>query len=333
MIANFFRGLAAQFLRALPGAAEEVYQKASIKGIREVICYNQGKIADYDFVASEKHKHLKTELLRLKSPGTRTTQDYTELEARKNNLSSYLDQEFRRISEENFKYLLNFYKYKSPGGKQPRVCIKAIQGNNTITLARDRFSNALEEDFRVTENTAFISINETGKYYICKDIPAGVRNGTYKNARIYPSSVMRTYSAPNLIQAFKIRFLNESDYKWQHCWKRVQTPNASDDLPSIETCYKSTLVIPMTLINSDPWLSHEFRSHFNIEGGLQRASFGFLCLDHQNKAFFNEKEDVDLGYIFADILSLYLIKRLTYTTYSAAFNEALTLISGNAAMP
>lgn len=254
-------------------------------------------------------------------------QDIGRLTILHGDLSSYLDQEFRRISERNFSYLLKLLKYKCPKDKYPRACIKAIHGDQIVTLARDRFSNALEEYFSASENTAFIKINETGKHYICKDIPAEIKQGTYKNARIYESAVRRTYSDPDLIQAFQIRVLGKPDYKWQHCWKKIHTPDASDDVPSAETCYKSTLVVPMTLMNSEDWLSHEFRMHFSIERERQKASFGFLCLDHQCKNFFNEKEDVDLGYIFADILSLYLIKRLTYTTYSRTFNEALTLIN------
>ncbi|MBW4465043.1 MAG: hypothetical protein KME07_06340 [Pegethrix bostrychoides GSE-TBD4-15B] len=326
VVDQFFNNIAIRFLRSLPGGAQQIHQRANLKAIRELICYNQGRLADYSFVASECHKRLKEELVRIgSSTALVSQQDLDILKNRADDLSGYLDYEFRRVSHENFERLLRFFTYKTPLGKPLRACIKAVEGSTMVTLARDKFS-IVEEDFSVGANTAFTRINETGTHYICNNIPSEVKRGSYRNARIYEDAVRQIYSEPGLIRRLRYRHSATAvDRNWQQCWKRVTVANL-EELPPIETCYKSTLVIPMTLLNSNNWLSSEFRSHFNIGANGSRASFGFLCLDHQNTAFFNENEDLDLGYIFADISSLYLIQRLTYTTYSRAFNEAANLV-------
>lgn len=57
-----------------------------------------------------------------------------------------------------------------------------------------------------------------------------------------------------------------------------------------------------------------------------RTIFGYLCFDHVEEEFFTEV-DIDIGYIFADMLSLYFIARATYTELSHTFSKVQTLIN------
>lgn len=83
----------------------------------------------------------------------------------------------------------------------------------------------------------------------------------------------------------------------------------------------------MTLLGNT--LVPEFKTKFKIEeieSKNDRAIYGFLCFDNHKSNYFIEDIDVSIGYIFADILSLYLIERLRYTKYSETFNIALKKI-------
>jgi hypothetical protein len=57
---------------------------------------------------------------------------------------------------------------------------------------------------------------------------------------------------------------------------------------------------------------------------------GFLCLDHHYSDFFNESDDISIGYILADILSLYLIQQLVCTEYSGTYERARAIIQKGA---
>jgi hypothetical protein len=51
-----------------------------------------------------------------------------------------------------------------------------------------------------------------------------------------------------------------------------------------------------------------------------RLIFGFLCFDHRERNYF-EKNDVAIGYIFADIMSLYFFRTWTLTRLSQVYSE------------
>ena len=57
----------------------------------------------------------------------------------------------------------------------------------------------------------------------------------------------------------------------------------------------------------------ELRKYIGITG---------YSLGHVEKDYFLSNLDIDYGYICADILSLYLFTRLTYTINSTAIKEA-----------
>ncbi len=91
-----------------------------------------------------------------------------------------------------------------------------------------------------------------------------------------------------------------------------------------ETCYKSTLIIPITFYNNT--LQEEFLSRFGMNN-FERTIFGYLCFDHIETEYFNDAMDVDFGYIVADILSLYLVTTLIYTKRSTTYEHANELIN------
>jgi hypothetical protein len=321
------RTLLIQILRNLPFAAKKVGDSRDVAFVRYVICQNQGRLAVHYFLANRKHKRLKDKLLELKDKGGPPTQDdLDELKACHSDLGDYLFNSFSEACSENFKYFKSMFTYKCKKNKLPRICVKSVIRDKVITLAKDLYSDAVEEESPASSNTAFEFIKGTGNPYICNDIPKAIKRSEYENYRIYGDAVKRFYRVPGPVGNFRLRHREKEDVEWQQCWKRVRTPNGSDEMPDISTCYKSTLVIPMTLVSSNNSLPSEFTDYFKIKYNSTKTSIGFLCLDHRNINFFDEREDVDLGYIFADLLSLYLIQNLTCTDYSNIYKESTSFL-------
>jgi len=147
----------------------------------------------------------------------------------------------------------------------------------------------------------------TGEFYLENNIPEKARKGSYHNPRLNDDSV-RKYKKP-------FHWGKDSiDNEWIIHWKDYHhhdnnTPNWA------QSCYKSTMIIPMTLINND--LSDEFKRRFfenNLDG--ERTIWGFLCFDHPTINYFDRERDSAIGYIWADLLSLYFISAHIHTELS-----------------
>ena len=112
----------------------------------------------------------------------------------------------------------------------------------------------------------------------------------------------------------KIGFRKADNENWQKCWKKYE----GREFVTNESCYKSTLIVPLKL--RDQGLQPEFRQllHLNEEDS---PIFGFLCLDHVELDYFQESFDVSISYVFADILFNYYFKRFIFTLNSSVYEE------------
>lgn len=275
--------------------------------VKNIICYNQGELAQYSFLAAEFHKGMKTAFAE-DDIGVALTCQST--------LSEYLNRNLERIIKENFKYLHSHFKRRAK--ESPRICVKGgydIAGQEIIiSLFRDRNVN-YKSDAPLDENTGFQYIYDTGRFYLCNDIPEKARIGAYVNPRLIPSAA-KVYTNPGIIKR-KLGLTKGLDSEWEKCWD-----GGGRGIVISDSCYKSTLIIPMTLRNNS--LDDSYKEMINLSD-VDRTIFGFLCIDHVNSEYFIPDVDVALGYIFADILSLYLISRMVYTnisqTYQAVSNS------------
>jgi hypothetical protein len=257
----------------------------------EYICAHQKDLAEYTFLTNEKHKAVKSAIAdgdrKLASDLFGDLQDY-----------SY--KQFRKIFDSHVDYLWKLFEDRSVN--KIRVCIKVIVREKTIaTLYRKPESERGDMPFILSENTAFYEILNDGiKSYLCNDIPAAVEKDEYINNRIDRTKVL---------EYLEKKFLSteEEERGWRECW-------IGKEIEATE-CYKSTLVVPMSLRTEN--LSTDFKEHLKIVPEATRAIFGFLCLDNIQRNFFEEENDINIAYIFADMLSLYLIHQLNLTEYSS----------------
>lgn len=223
-----------------------------LKLVRKVVCYNQGMLAEYGFLASEKHKKLKDYL-------HTENRDKEQVIALTNDLELFTNGQLMNVAIENFKYAKAYFKGRSR--RNVRVCIKIPDDNEAIVpLFRDT-EYMPNKEYPLDANTGFSDIaRNTGVHFLQNDIPAAVKNQEYKNARIRLQSAL-TYQASNWLKRWLSK---EPDKAWIDCWERIEGPGGELITPPTEACYKSTLIVPMTLKNNQ--LTPEFKENFGIDG-------------------------------------------------------------------
>lgn len=279
--------------------------KSDLQIAREIVCWNQGELAQFSYIASILHRNLKEKFY-----GVNCCKEKVKFSL--NNLIEYLNRNLRRVSEKNFKFLHYYFSKRSK--IDPRVCIKASYKKQIIELFRDRQVD-YDVEYAISTNTGFQSVIDAGKYYLCNNMPDEYIKGNYKNPRLKNNSEIN-YSPSILRNIASSQVSDDIDNEWIKCWRDNNTGNFNQ-------FYKSTLIIPMTLANNE--LSEQYKALINIMR-QDRTIFGFLCIDHVKKKFFNELSDIDIGYIIADLLSLFLITRLNYTESSLTFNKSVDYI-------
>ncbi len=263
--------------------------------IQSVVCSNQGWLTEYSFLVSKKHRVLRD--------SSEHSADKAVTSAKE--LLEYASREFFKVTENNFDFLEQYFEFSSR--EKPRMCIKGgfghNDGTNVVSIFR-RDSVEYDSESRVSGNSGFLHCVETGSYYLNNDIPQSLLRGRYKNPRIN-DEIVREIVASSLTSRRAALVEN-----WQKIWTHGH--NSSD-------CYKSTLIVPMTLWNND--VSEEFMKEFGAEGA-DRLIFGFLCFDQEKSGFFDDR-DINIGYVIADFLALFAYNFFNYTLYSTSFRTAL----------
>ena len=196
-----------------------------------------------------------------------------------------------------------------PNDKQPRICIKGIIKDNKLYDMYRGGSYNMGEIYPITANSGFEQVLMNGRYYLCNDIPEYALAGSYENRRLN-RKLFPSYSIP------KSSLSSVNDPNWVKLWSDYKG-NVSQDPYS---CYKSTLIFPISLNNLS--MSPSFRKHSKtIELGDKELIYGFLCFDHCESEYFNEDIDIEFGHTFANILSLYFLKRNLCTKESNCYIE------------
>lgn len=291
---------------------EKYYDLSGI--LNKFICYNQGVYAGYSLLAGDLHKELR--LAKENSSSSEET-----LKKCVQDLQIKLYKEFRKIMNQNVKRFMTDY-FRIRPGSLPRIIIKGWHGNEIIDIYRIHYGPTFNtERPSVYSNTGFIKIRETGRYYLCNNIPYEAYHGNYKNNRLDNDKLKQLFTQEEIDQG------NINFAKWKQCWSRYTVKETSEVLdPHDNSCYQSTLIIPITILNNDD-LNDSITKRFKLprldHPEVGRIFFGFLCFDNKEANYFNEDIDWLIGYIFADIISLYLIDFLRYTQYSKTFEEVV----------
>ena len=190
--------------------------------------------------------------------------------------------------------------YSVPEGAPTQPSIRTIARNTPAAYDSKVRTNT-------KNNTGFALCQKLSKEFLSKDLLKDILDGMYKkNPRI---DVAQVLADRRLLVGMNEQAIQD---RWSTYWDKGM---AADK----ENCYRSTLIVPMTLVNNR--LKYQFLQELRIPD-TERAIFGFLCFDHWEPSYFIEPDDVDFGYFLADILSLYQVVALGFTTASQTYSQA-----------
>lgn len=274
--------------------------RIAAKVVTRAVCLNQGAYLEYTYLASEKHRKLK-ELLQDNDP------NLLEVQRLSADLVDFMNRKFYEVVQENFALLLAYFNERS--NSPPRICIKGNfrvgKSDQVVTVFRNAHV-AYASSVEIGRNSGFSYIQNTGKHFIENDIPSAAAEDRYFNPRLDNDLVKQLSSAGELLPS-----------TWMKCWK---------DATEAPEAYQSTLIIPMTLWNNQ--ISEEFRSAVKIDN-VGRTIFGYLCFDHTERGFFDEENDTNVGYVVADLISMYIFSRTVFIEVSRTYDKATSLMSKN----
>lgn len=292
--------------------------KALLGIIRLAVCANQGEIAQQFLLGNEYHKRLRVAV---------NTSDKTKIRDALEKLNRLHVDTLRRAWRDSAIHLGDYFlsTHKSP--TPPRMCLKSsittLDANN---LVEKRIVDVLREDGNrstiqtlIVENTGFFEVANKGTYYMENDLPEAVKQRQYINPRLN-TRLAASYKKP--IRFLPKTFFRREDIEWTKCWDvGAKVP------PLARNCYKSTLIVPMTLTGNS--LSEEFLEDTLVgkAAKVDRSIYGFLCFDHPDREYFHE-DDIHVGYIMADLLSIYRITSDALTSRSVLYGEARELHKG-----
>jgi hypothetical protein len=293
--------------------------------MRNYICDTQTALLQYIFLANNKHKAVKEFLEELESGAIKGSYEQAckDLAYLLTDLDEHLLIKFGEVFDSTYEYSLKYFEGRSL--LPPRMTLKVVLAlDKLVTLFKIPETYVYETDVGLAENTAFDRIADGERQYFCNDIPKSIRNGSYFNTRIDLDKA-KEFAMKDV--DLHIEDDDTYDKAWSEAWKRIRLVGSDKTIkPPPETCYKSTVVLPVSLETEK--LASEFINKFRISNESERALFGFLCLDHPTTDFFNEGTDTDFISILADILSCYLISQMTYTQFSSIYYKAKLVASG-----
>jgi hypothetical protein len=285
---------------------------------RDLICAHQGDFIQYLYTAGELHKKL-GDALTAAAPDP----DQAALFAR--SLSDYMDRELYRIAHLGFAHVQKYFQGRSTA--PPRICIKATRqrGQDQIVFPLVRAERVCyRSEYPVAAHTPFQLVQRHGRFVRIPDIAQAVYDGTYENARI-DTAKAQAYYARSRLDGSRPK-PPTPDPAWMDCW--LAEPGDRECPLEPSSCYRSVLVVPITLWNNE--LNDDFRQELDrklkathdIAHGIGRYIFGYVCLDHVETDYFRSESDVDAGYMFADLISQYMILGMLYMDLSARFQAA-----------
>jgi len=305
--------------------------------LKDSICSFQSDYIQHQYKVSEKHKALKDYLR-----DNRKDIDVSRLHELVEDLKKTTWSGTYEASEIAINHLKKYFRLENRSGEySPRICTKTLDfsynndvgkyENYIVDLKRDRGTSPFSQ-YPLRENTGFVKVHQNGDRFIENDIPAAVKGKSYENKRINYQCVLNYKEKifiKQLIQRIRPKNDTFKDKAWANCWDVGK--NETQDKDSF---YKSTLIVPMKLKKSeieDEFYKKLLESEHADQYEYDELIFGYLCFDHRGTGFFNDDIDTKTGWIFSDLLSLYMISSLIYTEKSTTFSKAKKILEENAA--
>jgi hypothetical protein len=299
---------------------------------RQAVTLNQGAFLDFSHLAHERHRQLRKTIDDSTLAHSRQSRQ-TRLRANFKSLISFMDQRFGTVAGQNFKLLGEYFAGRSDVGPRMSIMGNWQGADKSVCVGPLVRNDQVDYDSVIdaAKNTGFDSVIKSGAYYLNNNIVKTALNGRYRNPRF-------DYDAIGLIQQqIEAAASGIASTVTPRVWRNLWKGSTEHDDPRI--FYQSTLIVPLTLRNEN--LSAEFNHslstrldrHTGDRSAIakhEQSILGFLCFDHPDIDYFHPEHDVNTAYVFATLLSMYVLERITLTTLSETYQASKQLLEANA---
>ncbi len=294
---------------------------AHLNNLSSLIAQFQHDFVDFSLVAADKHRQLRKQF-ESHAGASEELASLKRMRQLAEDLFNHIGRGFEGAAEFISTRLEHYFEIdgRCKFGP-PRICVKAFdEHQRTISDLYRYKSRNINTPFAYQLNTGFVSVIEKGCPFLCNDIPTEWKKNRYKNKRLKEDRKSRfKHKLKHRVGYHLLR--NPDDREWEDCWE----PTQGDHL-DIASCYKSTMILPITL------------NYYDVSGGLvdilrvdqgsyEGLNYGFLCLDHRHANYFNGKEDTGVIGLFASLLSLYGVIAQNYCRSSDTIDGILSLFA------
>lgn len=289
--------------------------------IRKCLCNFQLRYTNYQFGASRMHMRFK-ESFNNNPDGSKHNYD---------KMNKSIEISMTRLCGDLAEHIQEYFSMTHRHREKPRVSIYLVDDkDNLVDIIK--FPSGENTNFtpkRIEENTCFSYISTNGTPYLTNNLPKTARKEKFflhegLNVEKIKNGYKPKLRDRKLIARFCNNFFRCS--KPDEEWKKM-----SNNQNTIQFLYKSHLVIPITYrLHADAKrLDSQIVKilHLREDG---RSILGFICIDHPATYYFDngrtdsyENIDINVIYLFSDMLSLVLVTWLMYTTGSNTFNNYL----------
>ena len=284
--------------------------------MRRDLCNFQLHYTNYQFGASQKHKALKDALQK----GDTGTNEYSSF-------VEFIERDIQILFGKVAKDIQEYFNKTHPNDKHPRITIYLVDENNhLVDLVMIPKSNCYPTNICIKDFTSMSEILKEGIPYLANNVPKEIQNDdSYRHPELNISEIKRNYKL-HLTDRKPFALLRNnycrtvSDREWN---------KMKIDKDKELNLHKSHLVIPIT------YRAHLDQNFLDTEMvkilGLEkerRSILGFICVDHSLTYYFNDEPvetfrniDINIMYVYADLLSLIIVKYLIYTSGSSTYSN------------
>jgi len=288
--------------------------------MRRDICHFQLHYTNYQFGVSQKHKALKDAF-------TKKVDCTERLESFINFVENGMSVLFGDIAGNTRNYFDTTRHHDTP----PRVTIYLVDENNRLVdlVMIPKPSESVPDDKLCIDNfTSLTTVLGEGIPYLVNSIPAEIMDDdSYFHPEFDVDRIRRSYT--KLFSDRKPISILRNNYLKPFIDRNWNQMKIGNDITI--NLHKSHLVVPIT------YRAHLDKNSLNKEmvrllklDGNGRSILGFICVDHMSTYYFNDHSvqsykniDINILYVYADLLSLIIVTYLTYTVGSSTYTECM----------
>ncbi len=283
--------------------------------LRNSFCDFQLRYTNYQFIASRKHKNFKELFIRDPKNSTSGYED----------LNTFLENGMKTLCGDITESIQDYFSLTHNHEDHPYIRIYIFDEEKNlwaIAMLPSKDEDCSPE--RIENYKSFSDVYENGVAHLENNLPKAIKNNNYRHNGISVYEIKEKYKLR--IQDWKLfaRWRNniirhsKLDEKW-------------NDISNSKFPYNSRLVVPIT-----------YRAHTDKERldkkmvkmlklkENRRSILGLLCIDHTATYYFDSGKvrgrqniDINVMYIYADMLSLVFVTMLMYTIGSSTCDNYL----------